>query len=322
VFPEHFAHDIPPDVARALFKRSVRKVELEPFTFCNRVCWFCANARIDRRSANRYMDEGLYLRILSDLRDIGYDRSISYCRYNEPLADRIILTRIRQARAVLPDVHIFTHSNGDYLTRKLLDELREAGLNRLRVQVYLGPNESFSDAAMLRRMRRRLGDLGLPYEFTDASEGDRYEAKVRYDGIAVTFEGWNYDKHANDRAQSIAVRRLQERTAPCLIPFTDVYIDHDGTVAPCCNIRSDEPTHLPYLIGALSADTSIFDLFASRRLADWRKALFPFGPKARPCNSCGHATIPDTPENRDAVGNVARGAGIAPLDEPVEPDVL
>jgi hypothetical protein len=312
---EHFAAGLPAEAARLLFKQSVHKVELEPFTYCNRVCWFCGNARINRRSANRYMDHGLYHRILSDLRAIDYRGAVTYCRYNEPLADRIILTRIAEARAMLPDAFLYTHSNGDYLDRALLDELRDAGLNLLRVQVYLGPRQRFSDAAMLKRLHRRLADLGLPFDFTDNSPGMRYEVRLRYEGMEVTFEGWNYDVHAGDRAQSVPVSRAPERTSPCLLPFTDIYVDHDGTMVPCCNIRSDEATHRPYVVGKLDDDTSIFDVYAGQRLAAWRKALLPYGGKARPCNTCAHAALPDTPENRQVVNGIAREFGIAPLDE-------
>jgi len=138
VFPLHFSREISPSAARYLFKRSIERVEIEPFSYCNRVCWFCPNAKIDRRSTNKYMPEDLYLQIMTELSEINYCEQITFSRYNEPLSDRIILTRIRQARELLPRAFLQAHTNGDYLTRSLLDELRDAGLNRLRVQVYLG----------------------------------------------------------------------------------------------------------------------------------------------------------------------------------------
>lgn len=310
IFSDHFSGVLSPEFARRLFKSSVAKVEIEPFTYCNRVCWFCPNAKIDRRSTNKYMSEELYVRILSDLSSISYSGAITWCRYNEPLADRIILTRIRQARNALPGAHLYTHTNGDYLNWSLLDELREAGLNKLKVQVYLGANDRFSDTAMLTRMTQRLADLGLRSEFTLVQAGNRYVAKVLYTGIDITFEGWNYDKHAVDRAQTVEVSHKLKRTSPCVIPFTDIYIDYDGSMTPCCNIRSDVPTHKPYVVGNLSDGRSIFDVYADRQLAEWRKKLARFGEKANPCNTCAFAILPDTSEVRDNFSGLLQQFGI------------
>ena len=38
------------------------------------------------------------------------------------------------------------------------------------------------------------------------------------------------------------VNRIKSaRTTPCLYPIWDVFIDWDGDVVPCCNLRSDNP---------------------------------------------------------------------------------
>src|SRR5262245_6641940 len=117
VLPAHFVAANSRDEARTLFASSVKVVEIEIFTYCNRACWFCPNSKIDRRSSNNYMDEALYLRILSELAEIDYCGIVNFNRYNEPLADRVILDRLRQARALLPKATLQTYTNGDYLTR-------------------------------------------------------------------------------------------------------------------------------------------------------------------------------------------------------------
>ncbi|MGH8556777.1 MAG: radical SAM protein, partial [Methylococcales bacterium] len=183
---EHFLRVNSMDEAMALFKQSISQVEIEVFTYCNRACWFCPNSHIDRRSTNRYMDEGLYLRILRELAEIEYAQTITYSRYNEPLSDRIILKRLRQARAELPNVYLSTYTNGDYLTREYLDELRDAGLNNIYIMTYLGDKQRFSDIKILTRMMRKIAQLGLACEFTEAREGIAYTAKLRYKGMTVS----------------------------------------------------------------------------------------------------------------------------------------
>src|SRR5688572_22288689 len=93
--PAHFRAGLSTHEARALFAESVDLVEIETFTFCNRKCWFCPNAAMPFRQdkpGTQYMDEALYLRILGDLNSIQYKGQIQFGRYNEPLADRIILS--------------------------------------------------------------------------------------------------------------------------------------------------------------------------------------------------------------------------------------
>ncbi|HUI18987.1 MAG TPA: radical SAM protein [Alphaproteobacteria bacterium] len=311
VTSDHFAAAVPAERARELFKSSVDQIEIEVFSYCNRVCWFCPNSHIDRRSANRYMDEALYLRILDELRSIAYGGVVTYSRYNEPLADRIILTRLRQARERLPEATLYTHTNGDYLTRELLDELREAGLNVLRVQVYLGNDEHFDDAAMLTRMARRLGDLGLPFEFTDVLPNTRYMARVSYPGIEVTFDARNFDRIGTDRGQTVKLARPYRRTAPCFVVYRHLYIDWNGAVVPCCNIRSDEPSHRPYIVDDLSGGRSIFDAYANSALAAWRRELLRFGDKRKPCDTCFYEVPADSAELRQTTEALARRFGLA-----------
>jgi MoaA/NifB/PqqE/SkfB family radical SAM enzyme len=307
---DHFSGELKLDRSKELFKASVNQVEIETFTYCNRTCWFCPNSRIDRRSENRYMDEGLYLRILSELAAIEYNQVITYSRYNEPLADRIILTRLRQARQILPKACLSTHTNGDYLNGKYLDELKESGLKRLRVQVYLGNKEPFDDRRILIRMEQRLKNLGLPYQMIGAERGIRYMAQVDHKGMEVTFDARNFAAIGVDRGQTINLPQTYQRRSPCLIVFQHLYVDYDGTVVPCCNIRSDEPGHAPFLIDRLGENRSIYQAYAGNSLAAWRRALIGFGPKNKPCNSCSYECLEETPQTAEQFATIARQFGL------------
>jgi hypothetical protein len=309
---EHFSNQLTPDRAKALFKSSVNQVEIETFTYCNRTCWFCPNARIDRRSNNRYMEEALYLRILSELAAIDFDKVVTYSRYNEPLADRIILTRLRQARLALPKAYLSTHTNGDYLNRQYLDELKEAGLNRLRVQVYSGSKEvPFDDRRVLTRMIQRIRSLDLPYKMIAAVPGIRYLALITYEGMEVTFDARNFAEIGVDRGQTIALPKPYERRSPCLIVFQHLYIDYDGTVVPCCNIRSDEPQHAPFVIDRLAENRSIYQVFANSPLAFWRRSLIGFGPKMKPCSTCGYECLEETPQTKAQFDAITHHFGLS-----------
>jgi hypothetical protein len=325
VFPEHFDRALAPDVARRLFKTCVNLVEIETFTFCNRKCWFCPNSIVDRRSTNHYMDPALYARILADLASIDYDRKITFSRYNEPLADRVILDHLRQARAALPKVTLLTHTNGDYLHRAYLDDLRAAGLNILRVQVYLGNDDRYDDGKINIRMYRRLTALGLPFQFVSVQPGIRHSARIIYDGMEVTFDARNFDLIGTDRGQLIQLGQPYQRASPCFVPFHNVYIDYNGSIVPCCNIRSDVPAHRPYVVDSLAAEgggRSIFEAYANSPLADWRRNLFAFGPKQAPCDTCRYDVQPDNPALAAQLESFAAGLPHPPVPAPDIPQLV
>lgn len=312
---DQFAETLTPWRARLLFKECVRFVEIKTFTYCNRTCWFCPNARMPERqdkAGNRYMDEGLYLRILGDLASVDYDGQIQFGRYNEPLADRIILTRIAQAREKLPAAFLYTHTNGDYLRRRrgkdYLRELAAAGLNLVALQTYLGNDERYDEAAALARQTQQLEELGLVRtRALESTPGRRhfYETNaLELYGLALTIDARNFDAVGSDaigtdRGGLVSVNVAPEpRQAPCLLPFMNVYIDWNGNTVPCCNLRSDRPEHAAYVVSRLADGASLFDAYVA--LHGWRKALLRFGPKGSPCDTCRHEAqaIPDNRDNR------------------------
>lgn len=283
----HFRSELPPDDARSLFACSVRYVEIECFSYCNRRCHFCPNATIPQRqdkAGNRHMPEELYLRILDDLASIGYRGEIQFGRYNEPFSDRSILDRISQARERLPMAYLYSHTNTDFLTPAYLDEIAGAGLDGLELQVYLGNGDRYDESEMLARRKQILRRLGLSLLTTVCSSpGFRHQHVTDYSRMQVRIDCRNFDAIGTDRGGLVQIQQ-RPRVAPCLIPFKSMYIDHDGSVVPCCNIRSDVPEHEPYVVSRLHDGASIFDAYVA--LHGWRLGLMRFGEKSGPCATC------------------------------------
>jgi radical SAM protein with 4Fe4S-binding SPASM domain len=314
IVPSHFVGAPTREAARDLFAASVTDVFLEIFTYCNRTCWFCPNSTIDRRSTNQYMDPRLYSRILSELAEIDYRGMIWYQRYNEPLADRVILDRIREARAVCPTAKPATFTNGDYLTREYLDELRDAGLKGILIMTYLGNEDRFDDDEMLKRMRAKATQLGLSCEFTLECPGVRYNAKLPYEGMEVLMQARNFESIGTDRGKLVDVGPYV-RTSWCSVVFSEVNVDWNGKVVPCCNLRSDAPEHRDYVIDDLSTGHSIFEAYASTTFAGWRKSLFNFDPKKAPCDTCRYEVQVDDERTKQLVAKLQQ----AFLKEEAEP---
>ncbi|MBK4723540.1 SPASM domain-containing protein [Azospirillum sp. YIM DDC1] len=288
-----------PVAARDLFRRCVTMIEIEIFSYCNRRCWFCPNSQIDRMSGNSFMSGLMYSSIISQLSEINYDGMITYSRYNEPLSDRIILERLLEARINLPRARLHTNTNGDYLDHDYLLELYGAGIQSINVQLYLKNDERYDHEAIRRRASQTLERLGLPAVLTRDEEGVWLEYSLTYKDMQIRVYGRNFAVNGTNRAGQIDILSDYVRTAPCLMPFWSVYVDHNGKMVPCCNFRSDVPAHHDYITGDLSVLPDIFLNYANDRASTFRLSLLNDKEKEGLCRNCCFA-VPDVDEGRIA----------------------
>jgi len=236
--------------------------------------------------------------VVEDLRRIAYGNTLSFSRYNEPLADRVILERLAYARRRLPRATLHLNTNGDYLDRELLYDLHQAGLRSLNLQIYL-PEGVFDDAAASRLVEERVVRLGLSSRPGTQIPGQWVERTVEFMDLRLRAYARNFQANGSDRGGALAALSCRStRHSPCMQPFFNLYIDHNGSVMPCCNLRSDLPEHARYVAGNISEPgCDIISLFAGARLAAWRRDLAGFGAKRPPCATCRFDTVRATAAN-------------------------
>jgi radical SAM protein with 4Fe4S-binding SPASM domain len=285
--------EISPEIARVLFKQNVTMVEVEVFSFCNRRCWFCPNAQIDRHSDNVYMADCVYSSIINSLAEIGYDETVTYSRYNEPLSDPIIIDRLREARAKLSGATLHLNTNGDYLTRDYLDTLYESGLRSIRIQLYLKNEERYGDVRIHQCAERLLDRLNLPSKLTQSIPGKWLEYRLKYRDMSITAYGRNFAVNGTNRGGLVDINNDYIRTSPCLAPAWSVCIDFNGKVVPCCNFRSDVPEHAEYVLGEITPDTDIFSCYANSHAVQFRRSLLNKNVKDGLCKNCTFLPVSD-----------------------------
>lgn len=297
---EHFHAQLDPAVAALLFKASVRNIEIAISSYCNRRCPYCPNAVVDRRTTRNFMGDEIFFNILAQLRKIDYDGNIALHRYNEPLANKdYALMRIRDIRQSLPKANIHIYTNGDYLDSATVHELREAGVPYICATVHAAADGT--DFATLKGQQEdRLIKLGLPLTFVLDSAAERHAYVDCGGGLWIRYVARDF-YHRNDqgtpfmldRGQSMAVDRQFSRFQPCLLQFSEMQIEWDGTLLPCCNIHPDIVDHQAYTLGKLTADSDLFIAWCSDAYVAWRRTLFSYAPKVNPCATCDYAIIPD-----------------------------
>ncbi len=290
VTASHFQAAPTEDQARNLFKSAVQMVEIEVHSHCNRRCWFCSNTVVDRRSGVHLMAPDLYRSILRQLAEIQYDRTISFSRYNEPFSQPVIFERLAEARAALPLAKLHSNTNGDYLRPETMQKMADAGLNSLSIQCYLKDTEQYDHDKIRRRYDSIARRLGLNFQVTKDVPGQWFEGEVRHAGMHVRLYGRNFAGNGTSRGDIVDIARDYVRQSPCLSPFWHFYVDWNGSVMPCCNLRSEVPTHREAILATLTPESSLFLVFAGERVVAWRRHLASFEPKEGLCRSCRFVT--------------------------------
>lgn len=274
------------ETARQTFKTSIRMVEIEVFSYCNRKCWFCPNSKHDRISTNHFMQPELYSSLIDQLASITYDGMITYSRYNEPFADRIILDRIREARTKLPNSQIHTNTNGDYLDKTYIEEIYEAGMRSINIQFYLQNEQHYNHDLIKRRAEQTAHRLKLPYRIVRDEPGVWFEYAFDYHDMNLRGYGRNFSTSGTSRGGQVDIKRDYVRAAPCVMPFWSAYIDFNGKMVPCCNFRSDIPEHAGYIVGDLLAEPDLFLNYSNHQATQFRRTLLTSEVKDGLCRDC------------------------------------
>jgi len=238
----------PDDAAQAMCA-TLTRVIVEVFSYCNRTCSFCSNAAFSRRGPNRFMRHDVYGRILRDLACGRFAGSLGFGRYSEPLSHPSIFVRIAEARTHLPDAHLFANTNGDFVSAATLDELAAHGLDELKIMHYLPDGERFTTAAAQAGCEKFLKQRAMMATVGKVYSDQLIFYNVHHPRLRVSLRSESYSARGTDRGGLVPGLSSVQRGHGCRAPAKELNIDFDGSVVPCCNIRSDAPSHEEFILG-------------------------------------------------------------------------
>ena len=302
---ELFDPDVDESTVRDLFRKFVRLVEVENHSYCNRVCWFCPNAWIDRRSETLLMTDALLDKILRDLASIDYGSMLVWSRYHEPLAHESIYDRLARARRAVPRAQLGIVSNGDYVTKESVKRLEAAGVDQLLLDLYLPDGKERDVGELQKALQNFRARAGLEV----VEQGSPWEYVCKGTSINCTMGVPNYGPGSiSTRGGLVDVPELRNyhRRSVCFDPLHSIVIDFNGKGMLCCQTRSDAPEHAGAIIGDLSVDEySLFDFYRDKAIS--RRGLIGPGPKTGPCETCSVSDEgPDMLARRPAVASLVR----------------
>jgi len=244
---------------------------------CNRRCDFCPWSNPEWRSSHfqnvtdnngiLHLPTEVYEGVMKDLNKVGFKGGIIYSGFSESFLYKHIEEVIKISKEQCPESRIEMITDGDFLTVDKLNTVFEAGLTRLDVSVYDGPDKvkPFEDLRV---------EAGLNKEQFHIRE--RWYAPEENFGIA----GLNNRAGASIMPE-INVNKLD---APlkrkCFYPFYQIMVDFDGAVLLCNN---DWDKRL--ILGNVK-ETSILDIWNSKKYKEVRGNLANANRKHSPCNRC------------------------------------
>lgn len=259
------------------FKANVRGFEIEPHSYCNRKCWFCPNTFIDRTGPVKFMDQMMYMQILTDLASIDYSGFLSFVGWCEPFSQPSFLDRVQEASDFLPNAFLASNSNTDYLTTDIVRQVANNGLHLLRAQLYFDKDEEHTEDAIVYKFAKLRDKLpGIKFVL----RAGHWFALVN-EKMIIHVQSKNFKEIGSNRCD-LEVRKdgnVRKRYHTCYEGVQYFGINYTGKAIPCCHIRSDYPAHEKYLLGQVTDEPGkIFQLY--------RGVILP--EHDYPCNMCSH----------------------------------
>lgn len=273
-------YDVPGNLRGELFRKYVSVVNIETSSYCNRRCEYCPVGQERTPKSQHYLDELVFQKIIEELALISYNHVFALNLFNEPLADEGLLQKIQYIKDHCAKSKVFFNSNGDYLTRELLESLIDTGVDQMLITLHTAPGERYEDE----RKRQELSKLGkrlrLELPTTAFEPGRNLTSDQSYRGMRLLVAANNWAVFGNDRGGTVQSLSKKAQDKPCMVPFREIAIAHDGIVRQCFNIYDSEN---PY--GDMRTD-SLVDVYFSDGMVRLRRGLLCFGEKEAPHNSC------------------------------------
>ena len=254
--------------------QNLRLVEIELFSYCNRKCTWCPNSYIDRQNDIKYLDSSVFHSLLCELKQNGYTGKFSFSRYNEPFSDVNLLNwAIGYIKKIFPEAITVSNTNGDYITEEVLKTMF---IDELTIMDYD------------RKGKEYVFNKLQEWHVSDIQEYDHYFVGTYYNKKILYYYSWTEVAKISDRGGNLVQYSLNKREAPCYEPLFFIGVNYDGTVSPCCNVRSDCKNQKDYILGNLKQQSLTDMLYSEKYLTFLKNVIQAKYTPDMPCYYCNN----------------------------------
>lgn len=302
-------------------------VLLQTVDRCPASCIMCPNASARKPGRVRLVDDGMYARLLAELRDVRTLRRFVLMLQNEPLLDSRLEERVRAAKEALgPRAVVAVVTSGDLLSPERSASLIGAGVDELSVSIDAHTAEIYG--------RIRMGlDFGRVCRNVEAllAQNPKVTVTVRFlrqrenqHEVREFVRHWKargagvFVHTVVNRAGSLgsfqAVRLVESRPVHrlvqavlrrlypfCTLPFTVMDVLADGRVILCCHDWEAQS-----VVGDLTRQ-SLAEVWNGAAMCEARRALM--AGQASALEPCAQCSLRCGPWGVDRAGEYPKGAG-------------
>jgi len=250
--------------------RNITRLEIELHGGCNRQCEWCINHYVPR-DKNIDMEDEIFLSIIKSLKENNFEQKltsketkiITFNGYSEPLMHSDMLKkRLSHIRKEMPSVYLGINTNGDYLSKEILDGL---SLDSLSIMDYDNKGKKywlnkFKELGIIIISHSNVAIHGVLANISSIKCSLNWTTNVKLED-----RGGFLPKELDNDIKINWNNNRTERSERCYEPITAPVINYNGKVMMCCEVRSDINEDL--VIGDLH-DNTLEEIFTSKKYID------------------------------------------------------
>jgi radical SAM protein with 4Fe4S-binding SPASM domain len=238
-------------------------VLIETRNTCTRKCWFCKFGQERQDSETVEMGWDTIERLVYNLRDLDYAGRISWFWINEPLLDKRIFEILKFTRQHCPRAFLSLVTNGDLLDERVHQDLRESGLDALRVSIY--DEKTFAKITHMPKDERLvMHDMRHPKGILENRASNVKQNPEMFESAA----------------------REQIENA-CVRPFQQLVINTQGQVVLCCSDMYSD-----VIMGDTKKDR-LEEIWNNEKFEHYRDSLIASGRSGlKLCEGCSYSGVP------------------------------
>lgn len=180
----------------------------------------------------RTMSLELIEKILTELRELGYNKLIFPYGYGEPLIDPRFFVILDMIRRLVPRAGVYFHTNGYMMDKTMLFDLEKYGVKRINFSIYT-PEEGIKWRKFIQQWR------------------DKTKIELR------AWKRWPFVENMNNKREWYEEENPINSTEICRSPLRYITINSSGNVVLCCHDWMMTET-----FGSL-IDKSLFEIITS-----------------------------------------------------------
>ena len=296
------------------FPEKPAHVKISLTNVCNYKCIMCPNSSI--KQTRGFIGDDLAYKIIDECVTAGI-RGLSLGSSGEVLLHKNFIKYLKYAKE--KKLWVSTATNCSRLSPEMTDEILSLGIDRITLSVYSTNAEEhkkycnkddFEDVVKnvtyfldrwyttKQKVDVKMGFLKLEGINDESSFMHFWEPITRKYGLEIDKkEAINWAGGINTLSDSILVRKLSigreggrmvfsfPRIVPCTQMPSYIYILHDGTVHPCCNLL--DSTDYPEMRFGNVTNSSIVEIWQSPRFKKFREKHFHCDVSLfKPCITC------------------------------------